>query len=234
MKLLCVLISLNLVGCASLNSGWYKPGASQQEFAQDQFACMNSSQMQVSTSNVSGTTPTYYGGGDVTCNTYGSTTNCSGGASFTQPGRVTGSSASYTTTNMPLFQACMRAHGYVWTNQAVVEKYEADQRAQQADEQAQQLANQRTRAEMAQAKAEADARHHDRAAAGAADAAAAGISKERYAAAQARCRAVSGEDEPLCDELDAKDVIRSEAVAGKYKLPSDTRGVAADAAITGK
>src|SRR6516165_9403193 len=96
-----------LTGCASMNFGWYKPGVSQQEFAQDKFACMNGSQMQVSTSNVNGTGSTYYGGGDVTCNTYGSTTNCSGGGGYSQPGYVSGSSASYTTTNQPLFQACM-------------------------------------------------------------------------------------------------------------------------------
>jgi hypothetical protein len=113
-----------LTGCASMNFGWYKPGVSQEEFAQDKFACMNGSQMQVSTSNVNGTGSTYYGGGDVTCNTYGSTTNCSGGGGYSQPGHVSGSSASYTTTNQPLFQACMQARGYVWTNQAAVEKYE--------------------------------------------------------------------------------------------------------------
>ena len=119
-----------LTGCASMNFGWYKPGVSQQEFAQDKFACMNGSQMQVSTSNVNGTGSTYYGGGDVTCNTYGSTTNCSGGGGYSQPGYVSGSSASYTTTNQPLFQACMQARGYLWTNQAAVEKYEAAQQPQ--------------------------------------------------------------------------------------------------------
>lgn len=124
-------ILLALTGCAALNFGWYKPGVSQQEFAQDKFACMNGSQMQVSTSNVNGTGSTYYGGGDVTCNTYGSTTNCSGGGGYSQPGSISGSSASYTTTNMPLFQACMQARGYVWTNQAQVEKYEAQGVAKQ-------------------------------------------------------------------------------------------------------
>ena len=122
MKLFCVLISLVLTGCAALNAGWYKPGASQQEFAQDQFGCMSGSQMQVSTTNVNGTGSTYYGAENTTCNTYGSTTNCSSGGGYSQPGYVSGSSASYTTTNMPLFQACMRAHGYVWTNQADVER----------------------------------------------------------------------------------------------------------------
>jgi hypothetical protein len=31
---------------------------------------------------------------------------------------------------MPLFQACMRAKGYVWTSQANVARYEANQQAQ--------------------------------------------------------------------------------------------------------
>jgi hypothetical protein len=228
MKLLCVLIAITLVGCASLNTGWYKPGVSQQEFAQDQFSCMNGSQMQVSNSNVIGTGPTYYGAGNTTCDTYGSTTNCSGGSGYSQPGHVSGSSASYTTTNMPLFQACMGARGYVWANQAEVAKYEAGQQAQQADQGAQRNAvaqadqraqrNAAAQAEMDRVKAEFDSHHRERAVAGAAAAAAAGISLERYAAAQARCRAVSGGNEPLCDELDANDVKQSEAVAAKQKL----------------
>jgi hypothetical protein len=206
-----------------LNMGWYKPGGSQEEFAQDQFACMNGSQMQVSTSNVNGRGPTYFGDGSTTCNTYGSTTNCSSGGGYSQPGYVSGSSASYTTTNMPLFQACMRAHGYVWTNQAEVERYEANQQAQRdTAEQAQR--DRATQAERARQEAESVARHREQAAAGVvglrAAAAAAGISNERYAAAQARCRAVSGDDEPLCNELDAHDVIQSEALATKHKLAS--------------
>src|ERR1700749_1679143 len=36
------------VGCAALNLGWYKPGVSQQDFAQDRYECMASSQMNVS------------------------------------------------------------------------------------------------------------------------------------------------------------------------------------------
>lgn len=118
-------IALALTGCAALNMGWYKPDVSAQEFNQDKFACMSSSQMQVSTSNVNGRGSTYYGGGNVTCNTFGSTTNCSGGGGYSQPGYVSGSSASYVTTNVPLFQACMQARGYEWTSQAEVDKEEA-------------------------------------------------------------------------------------------------------------
>ena len=213
MKFFCVLISLVLTGCAALNAGWYKPGASQQEFARDQFGCMSGSQMQVSTSNVNGTGSTYYGAENTTCNTYGSTTNCSSGGGYSQPGHISGSSASYTTTNMPLFQACMRAQGYVWTNQADVERYEANQQAQRDTAEH----GRATRAERARQLAESDERHREQAAAGVAAlraaAAAAGISNERYAAAQARCRAKAGDDEPVCNELDANDVIQSEAVA---------------------
>lgn len=117
-------IALALTGCAALTMGWYKPGVSAQEFNQDKFDCMNGSQMQVSTSNVRGTGSTYSGGGNVTCNTFGSTTNCSGAGGYSQPGYVSGSSASYVTTNMPLFQACMQARGYVWTSQAQVDREE--------------------------------------------------------------------------------------------------------------
>jgi len=35
-----------------------------------------------------------------------------------------GAANSQTTTNMPLFQACMQARGYYWTSQAQVNKYE--------------------------------------------------------------------------------------------------------------
>jgi hypothetical protein len=216
-KLLCVLISLGLTGCATLNVGWYKPGVSQQEFAQDQFDCMNGSQMQVSTANVNGTGATYSGGGNTTCNTYGSTTNCSSGGGYSQPGYISGSSASYTTTNMPLFQACMRARGYAWTNQAAVSRYEADQQAQRDTEA--QAERDRANAQLLDQQRARDAellvQQRARAAASASAAAAAGISAERYAAAQARCRAKAGDDEPLCSELDASDVIRSEAVAAK-------------------
>lgn len=205
MKLFFVLISLVLTGCAELNAGWYKPGGSQQDFAQDQYGCMSGSQMQVSTSNVNGTGSTYYGATNTTCNTYGSTTNCSSGGGYSQPGSVSGSSASYATTNMPLFQACMRAHGYVWTNQAEVQRYEASQQAQ--NDTAAQAERDRENAEFA-------THQREQAVAGAAAAAAAGISNQRYTAAQARCRAVAGND-PVCNELDAHDVIQSEAVAAR-------------------
>lgn len=127
-------IALALTGCAALNMGWYKPGATQEQFAQDKFDCMSSSQMQVNTSNVNGTGSTYYGGGNVTCNTFGTMTNCTGGSGYSQPGHVSGSSASYVTTNVPLFQACMQARGYVWTSQAQVNQYEAEAVPQQATE----------------------------------------------------------------------------------------------------
>ena len=65
-----------LTGCAAMNTGWYKPGMSQQEFAQDKYECMSGSQMQASGAYV---------------NAYG------------------GAASSGTTTNMPLFQACMQA-----------------------------------------------------------------------------------------------------------------------------
>lgn len=105
----------------------------------------------------------------------------------------------------------MRARGCAWANQAEVARYEADQQGQRDTE---------AQAERDRANAEYVVHQHERAVAGAAGAAAAGISKERYAAAQARCGAVSGDNEPLCNELDANDVIRSEAVAAKQKLAS--------------
>jgi hypothetical protein len=112
----------------------------------------------------------------------------------------------------------MRAQGYVWTNQADVERYEANQQAQR-DTAGQVQRDRATQAERARQEAESVARHREQAAAGVAAlrgaAAAAGISNERYAAAQARCRAKAGDDEPVCNELDANDVIRSEAVAAK-------------------
>jgi hypothetical protein len=106
----------------------------------------------------------------------------------------------------------MRAQGYVWTNQADVERYEANQQAQRDTAEH----GRATRAERARQLAESDERHREQAAAGVAAlraaAAAAGISNERYAAAQARCRAKAGDDEPVCNELDENDVIQSEAV----------------------
>lgn len=69
-------IALALTGCAAFNMGWYKPGVSAQQFNQDKFDCMSRSQMQVRTSNVNGSGSTDYGGGNVTCNTLRSTTNC--------------------------------------------------------------------------------------------------------------------------------------------------------------
>ncbi len=103
MKRLVPLILMALAGgCAALNVGWYKPGVSQQEFAQDKYQCMASSQMNVSQASVNGSaTPSY--------------------------GSINGGAAAYTTTNTPLFSACMQARGYVWTNQAAVQQYEASQ-----------------------------------------------------------------------------------------------------------
>ncbi len=45
-----------------------------------------------------------------------------------------------------------------------------------------------------------------------------GISKERYVAAQARCRAIAGNNDPVCNELNADDVLLSEAAAAKRAL----------------
>jgi hypothetical protein len=102
MKALVFPIGAMLVGCAALNAVWYKPGGTQQEFARDRYECMASSQMSVSQAAVNGSaTPAY--------------------------GSVNGAASSYTTTNEPLFSACMQARGYVWTNQATVQKYEASQ-----------------------------------------------------------------------------------------------------------
>ena len=91
MKRLVTIVSIALTGCASMNVGWYNPGGSSSDFAQDKYDCMSRTQMAVS------------------------------GASVNQYG---GAASSQTTTNMPLFQACMQARGYVWTNQAQVDKYE--------------------------------------------------------------------------------------------------------------
>lgn len=128
LKLSVLAVAMALTGCANLSAdldmGWYKHGISAQEFNQDKFACMSASQMQVSTSAVNGQGPTYYGGGNITCNTYGSMTNCSGGGGYSQPGYVSGSSASYVTTNAPLFQACMQARGYEWMSQAEADSEE--------------------------------------------------------------------------------------------------------------
>ena len=125
-----LLIILALTGCATLNIGWYKPGGTPQQFAQDKFACMSSSQMQYSQSTIQGTGGTYNGGGSTTCNVLGSTMNCNESGGYATPGSVNGQSSSGVTTNTPLFQACMQARGYVWTNQAAVEKYEASQQPQ--------------------------------------------------------------------------------------------------------
>ena len=100
-----IITPLALAGCAALNVGWYKADMSQQEFAQDRYECMASSQMQVSGAAVNGSATPYYGS-------------------------VNGAASSYTTTNNPLFSACMQARGYVWTNQAAVEKYEASRNYQ--------------------------------------------------------------------------------------------------------
>ena len=100
----------------------------------------------------------------------------------------------------------MRARGYAWTNRVDVNKYEADQRGPR---------NIVAAAETVQVRAEPGSRQALRVVPGQAGAAAAGISKERYAAAQARCRANSRGDESLCNELDAIDVIGSEVTAGE-------------------
>jgi len=225
---------LALTGCAALNFGWYKPGVSQEEFAQDKFACMSGSQMQVSTSNVNGTGSTYYGGGNVTCNTEGSMTNCSGGGGYSQPGQITGSSASYVTTNVPLFQACMQARGYAWTNQAAVNRYESNRSTErgaraQYEEIVQSNSGFHACLRRFIAAGLSDAVGYDKCstdvnsdpsdyqhelARAAASRAAAGISAERYDAARARCRARAGEN-PLCDMLTDKDVLASEALAAK-------------------
>jgi hypothetical protein len=122
-----LLIILALTGCAALNMGWYKPGVTQQQFSQDKYACMSSSQMQYSQSTVQGTGGTYNGGGSTTCNVWGNTVNCNGDGGYSTPGSVNGQSSSGVTTNMPLFQACMQSRGYVWTSQAQVQRYEASQ-----------------------------------------------------------------------------------------------------------
>jgi hypothetical protein len=105
--------------------GWYKPGLNQQEFAQDKYACMSSSQMQYSQSTVQGTGGTYNGNSSTTCNAWGNTVNCNGNGGYSTPGTINGQANSGVTTNMPLFQACMQARGYVWTSQAAVNNYEA-------------------------------------------------------------------------------------------------------------
>lgn len=106
MKQTTVLIASSLlVGCAGLDlskRGWYKPDMSQ--FAQDRYECMANSQMQVSGAAVNGTATPYYG-------------------------QVNGAANSYTTTNTPLFSACMQAHGYVFTTQKQVNEYEGSQAA---------------------------------------------------------------------------------------------------------
>lgn len=85
------LPSIAICGCAALQMGWYKPGASQSDFAQDKYACMENSQEHVSGAYV---------------NPYG------------------GAASSGTITNIPLFQACMEARGYVWTSMAQVDAIE--------------------------------------------------------------------------------------------------------------
>jgi hypothetical protein len=91
-----IALLLPLGGCAdfadSMTTGWYRPGASAQDFATDKYECMSRSQMEVSGAYVNG-----YGG----------------------------SASSGTTTNMPLFSACMQSRGYAWTNRLEVKRYEA-------------------------------------------------------------------------------------------------------------
>jgi hypothetical protein len=105
---------------------------------------------------------------------------------------------SYTTTNTPLFSACMQAHGYTWTNQAAVNNYEASQ--------------QETEIAAARERASAASRQNYQAA----QAAVAGVTPERLAAARNRCRAKAA-DQSLCDQLTAEDVLRSEAVAARVQ-----------------
>jgi hypothetical protein len=98
-----LIVSMLLVSCAGIDlspRGWYKPDMSQS--AQDRYECMANSQMQVSQAGVNGTATPYYG-------------------------QVDGAANSYTTTNTPLFSACMQAHGYVFTTQKRVNEYEATQ-----------------------------------------------------------------------------------------------------------
>ncbi len=99
---LIALSTFALCACAALQMGWYKPGASEADFAQDKYSCMESSQERVSGAYV---------------NPYG------------------GAASSGTTTNIPLFQACMEARGYTWTSRAEVNNLELQsaQASQQDD-----------------------------------------------------------------------------------------------------
>ncbi len=101
--ILTTLLATTLCGCAALQMGWYKPGATQADFAQDKYSCMESSQERVSGAYV---------------NPYG------------------GAASSETATNIPLFQACMEARGYIWTNRAEVNSIEqrSAQESQQDDD----------------------------------------------------------------------------------------------------
>lgn len=89
---LTALSTMALTACANMQMGWYKSGATNAEFAQDKYACMERSQEQVSGAYV---------------NPYG------------------GAASSGTTTNIPLFQACMEARGYTWTSRAQVDRIES-------------------------------------------------------------------------------------------------------------
>lgn len=95
------VILLAMSGCTtmleSMTTGWYKDGATSEQFAQDNYACMAASQTEVSQAYVNGTVTPYYGS-------------------------VNGAASTYQTTNNPLFASCMGSRGWVWSDMNTAKK----------------------------------------------------------------------------------------------------------------
>lgn len=171
----------------------------------------------------------------VTCQTNGNTTNCNGslgGSTIHDNGAFNSNLANISAAqfgpNAVALQQQAAAQAQLANQQARLVAQQTEYLRLQTEALKRQQAQLDTEAQAERDRANAELLAQQRARAAAvvvagkisaerhsAAAAAAGISTERYTAAQARCRAVSGDDEPLCNELDANDVIRSEAVAAK-------------------
>jgi hypothetical protein len=164
----------------------------------------------------------------VTCQTSGNTTTCNGslgGSTISDSGAFNSNlakiSAAQYGPNAVALQQQAAAQARLANQQArlvaqqaeyVRVQTEALERQQQAEESQRQQQAEALQKRQDALELQSQTAQRELAAAAAARA---GISNERYAAAQARCRAVSGGHDSDCNELDANDVIRSEAVAAR-------------------
>jgi len=163
----------------------------------------------------------------VTCQTNGNTTNCNGslgGSTISDNGAFNSNlakiSAAQYGPNAVALQQQAAAQAQLANQQARLVAQQAEYvRLQTEALERQQQAEESQRQQQAEALQKRQDAHElqRQTAQGEVAAARAGISNERYAAAQARCRAVSGGHESDCNELDANDVIRSEAVAARQR-----------------